>query len=236
MGDKMGRVRRTLPLVVALPAAVTVWSGWIGLGTLCGFGLVHPLPGLAPHFQVDTTLTLPIGIEAFGGMALGVSSDPCVSAEAQQFGRRSGWGALALGCLGQIAYHLLTAQHATHAPWLVVVFVSCLPVLTLGLTVHLVQLVRAGHKQDSTEDTEEDIPADTGGGDQADKEDKQEDELRPRRTRRRKRTQYDDVVRLHEADTTRTQKDIAAELKCSTKTVQRHLATYKNGQAQEDAA
>jgi hypothetical protein len=34
--------------------------------------------------------------------------------------------------LGQVVYHLLSAAHATRAPWPVVVLVSCLPVLTLG--------------------------------------------------------------------------------------------------------
>ena len=24
-----------------------MWSGWVGLGGLCGFGIVHPLPGIA---------------------------------------------------------------------------------------------------------------------------------------------------------------------------------------------
>ncbi len=31
-------------LVLALPAAVAIWSGWIGIGQLTGFGIVQPLP------------------------------------------------------------------------------------------------------------------------------------------------------------------------------------------------
>ena len=40
--------------LVASPAAVAVWSAWVGLGTLCGFGMVHPLPGIADGFQINT--------------------------------------------------------------------------------------------------------------------------------------------------------------------------------------
>ena len=32
--------------LIAAPAAVAVWSGWVGLGALCGFGVIHPLPGI----------------------------------------------------------------------------------------------------------------------------------------------------------------------------------------------
>src|ERR1039458_10578286 len=37
---------RTYPwplLVIAAPAAVAIWSGWVGLGGMCGFGPIHPL-------------------------------------------------------------------------------------------------------------------------------------------------------------------------------------------------
>ena len=56
--------------VIASPAAVAVWSGWVGLGTLCGFGMVHPLPGIAHGFQINTVITLPVGVEAYGAYAL----------------------------------------------------------------------------------------------------------------------------------------------------------------------
>ena len=34
-----------LPLVAA-PAAVAIWSGWVGLGGMSGFGPVNLLPGI----------------------------------------------------------------------------------------------------------------------------------------------------------------------------------------------
>jgi hypothetical protein len=36
-----GTVRRWPLFLIAAPAAVSIWSGWVGLGSLCGFGLVH---------------------------------------------------------------------------------------------------------------------------------------------------------------------------------------------------
>jgi len=44
--------------------------------------------------------------------------------------------------LGQVVYHLLSAAHATRAPWPVVVLVSCLPVVTLGFGAALTHLLR----------------------------------------------------------------------------------------------
>ena len=67
-------VNRPLPrwplYLIAAPAAVAVWSGWVGLGTLCGFGVVHPLPGIADSFTINTAITLPVGVEAYGAYAL----------------------------------------------------------------------------------------------------------------------------------------------------------------------
>jgi hypothetical protein len=41
-----GRALPSWPLLVlALPATVAVWSGWVGIGRPTGFGEVHPLPG-----------------------------------------------------------------------------------------------------------------------------------------------------------------------------------------------
>ncbi len=134
--------------VIASPAAVAVWSGWVGLGTLCGFGMVHPLPGIADGFQINTAITLPVGVEAYGAYALRAWLTPSTSEAARKFARCSAIGALALGMLGQIAYHLLTAAHATRAPWPVVVLVSCLPVVTLGFGAALTHLLRGAAADD----------------------------------------------------------------------------------------
>ena len=70
MITKTCMVRRWPLVLIAAPAAVAVWSGWVGLGSLCGFGIVHPLPGIADGFQLNTAITLPIGIESNGAYAL----------------------------------------------------------------------------------------------------------------------------------------------------------------------
>jgi hypothetical protein len=68
----MTRTVHRWPLsLVAAPAAVAVWSGWVGLGDLCGFGIVHPLAGIASGFRLDTAITLPVGVEAYAAYALG---------------------------------------------------------------------------------------------------------------------------------------------------------------------
>jgi hypothetical protein len=61
----IGVVRSWPLLVLAAPAAVAVWSGWVGLGQMTGFGIVHPLPGIWSSLRVDTAVTLPVGVEAY---------------------------------------------------------------------------------------------------------------------------------------------------------------------------
>src|SRR6266568_831542 len=64
---------RSWPVVLlAAPAFVAIWSGWVGLGGLTGFGLVHPLPGIADSFTLNSAITLPIGVEAYAAYALRV--------------------------------------------------------------------------------------------------------------------------------------------------------------------
>jgi hypothetical protein len=140
-----GRLRR-LPaswplLLLALPAFVAIWSGWVGLGELTGFGLVHPLPGIADGFTLNTAITLPIGVETYAAYALRVA---LASGNAPHKARKfAGWSAvasLALGFLGQVAYHLMTVQHITTAPWWITTVVSGLPVIVLGSGAALAHL------------------------------------------------------------------------------------------------
>ena len=49
-------------LVLAAPAAAEVWSGWVGIAQMTGFGLVRPLPGIWPSLHLDTAITLPVGV------------------------------------------------------------------------------------------------------------------------------------------------------------------------------
>ena len=57
-------------LVLAAPAAAEVWSGWAGIAKMTGFGLVSPLPGIWPSLHLDTSITLPVGVEAYAAYAL----------------------------------------------------------------------------------------------------------------------------------------------------------------------
>jgi hypothetical protein len=151
------RVPRHWPLfLIAAPAAVAVWSGWVGLGDLCGFGVVHPFPGIWDGFQLNTAITLPVGVESYGAYALGGWLAPGTPGPARRFAKWSAIGALALGCLGQVAYHLLAAAHVKSAPWPVTMLVACLPVVTLSFAAGLTHLLRAGEAtpEDAVEATE----------------------------------------------------------------------------------
>jgi cytochrome bd-type quinol oxidase subunit 2 len=146
------RKRRVWPLfLISLPAAVAVWSGWVGLGGMCGFGIIHPLPGIADAFQLNTAITLPVGVEAYGGYALGVWADAATPERVRQFAFRSALGALLLGLLGQVVFHLLSAAGYVRAPWPVVVFVSCIPVAALGFGMGLHQLLTHARAETSGE-------------------------------------------------------------------------------------
>jgi hypothetical protein len=136
--------RRWPLLLIAAPAAVAVWSGWVGLAAMCGFGIVHPLPGIWGGLKLNTAITLPIGVEAYGAYALGVWLQPGTGDRARVFAKRSAIGALVLGCSGQVAYHLLAAAHRTAAPAVVVTIVACLPVAVVGFGAALAHLRRGG--------------------------------------------------------------------------------------------
>ena len=77
-----GRVRavRSWPLfVLAPPAVVAVWSGWVGIGQMTGFGQVHPLPGLWDSLHVNTATRGP-RLGANPTATCGTRTPPCVSA------------------------------------------------------------------------------------------------------------------------------------------------------------
>jgi hypothetical protein len=132
-------------LLLALPAAVAVWSGWVGIGQMTGFGQVHPLPGLWPAFHLNTAITLPIGVEAYAAYALRawLCTSTTISTRTRTFARWSAIASLLLGMAGQVAYHLLSEAHTARAPWAVTMAVSCLPVLVLGMGAALTHLLHA---------------------------------------------------------------------------------------------
>ncbi len=228
-----GRQLPRWPLfVLAAPAAVAIWSGWVGLGQMCGFGLVTPLPGILPGFHLNTAITLPVGVEAYGAYALGAWLAPGAAEVARKFARRSALGSLLLGMAGQVIYHLLAAAHAQRAPWPVVVLVSCLPVITLGFGAGLTHLLRAsdtGTEPQPAADTEPDRPADTAMDTTP--------VIRPARPRTSGRTgTAAAVARLRARHPDMPAADIARRLGVSDRTVRRHLANQPAPAAPSAAA
>ncbi|WP_435593343.1 helix-turn-helix domain-containing protein [Nocardia sp. bgisy118] len=135
--------------LLAAPAFVAIWSGWVGLGELTGFGPVHPLPGIADDFSVNTAITLPIGMETYASYALYVWLSGRIRAErTRRYAKWSACGSLALGAGGQVAYHLMEASGFTAAPWPVTVLVACLPVVVLGMGAALAHMITSERHTD----------------------------------------------------------------------------------------
>jgi hypothetical protein len=136
-------VRRWPVVLLALPAFVAIWGGWVGLGRLTGFGPIQLLPGIWDDLVINSAITLPIGVEVYAAFALRVwlSSGRTRSDRARGFAKWSAFGSLALGMAGQVAYHLMSAAGITVAPWLITTFVACLPVVVLGCGAALAHLM-----------------------------------------------------------------------------------------------
>jgi len=137
-------VRSWPVLVLAVPAAAEVWSGWVGIARLTGFGMVSPLPGIWPSLHLDTSITLPVGVEAYAAYALRawLAPEHAVSPRTRQFAKWSALLSLALAMAGQVTYHLLAGAGVTRAPWAITTIVSCLPVLVLAMGTTLAHLLR----------------------------------------------------------------------------------------------
>jgi hypothetical protein len=148
------RVPRSWPvLLLAAPAFVAIWSGWVGLGSLTGFGKVHPLPGIWDAATINSAITLPVGVETYAAYALHVWLARGVDARATRFAKYSALGSLALGAGGQVAYHLMVAAGITQAPWQITAVVACLPVAVLGMGAALAHLVTDSTDATSVGDT-----------------------------------------------------------------------------------
>lgn len=142
--------------LLAAPAGVAIWGGWVGLGELTGFGEVNLLPGIVDPdgwATINSAITLPVGVEAYAAYALRAwLGGVAVPARARRFARWSAIGSLVLGAAGQVAYHLLAAAGVTTAPWWITTLVACLPVAVLGMGAALAHLLRAGDGEPATDE------------------------------------------------------------------------------------
>jgi hypothetical protein len=142
--DQAKTMRSWPLLVLAVPAAAEVWSGWVGIAQQTGFGTVRLLPGIWSSLHLDTAVTLPIGVECYAAYALRawLASGHAISDRTRRFARRSAICSFALGMAGQVAFHLMDQDHVTRAPWGITTLVSCLPVLVLGMGTALAHMLR----------------------------------------------------------------------------------------------
>ena len=142
--DQAKTMRSWPLLVLAVPAAAEVWSGWVGIAQLTGFGVVPLLPGIWSSLHLDTAVTLPVGVECYAAYALRawLAGGHAISDRTRRFARWSAICSFALGMAGQVAFHLMDQDHVTRAPWGITTLVSCLPVLVLGMGTALAHMLR----------------------------------------------------------------------------------------------
>jgi hypothetical protein len=166
--DRTGTVRdrprtvRSWPLLLlAFPAAAEVWSGWVGIAQKTGFGLVSPLPGIWSSLHLDTTITLPVGVEAYAAYALRawLATDHWISPRTRRFAKWSAICSVLFGMAGQVAYHLLVQAGESHAPWAITTVVSCLPVLVLAMGTALAHMLRGDAADGDSPDSRSAGPA-----------------------------------------------------------------------------
>ena len=132
-------------LILAASAFVAIWGGWVSLGRMCGFGTVNLLPGIIDA-DVDLSITLPLGMEAYAAWATGAwLTDRPMDASARRFAKWSALASLVVGGMGQVAYHLLAAAGVEKAPWPLVIVVACIPVAVLGMASQLAYRIGAHH-------------------------------------------------------------------------------------------
>jgi len=161
--DQAKTMRSWPLLVLAVPAAAEVWSGWVGIAQKTGFGVVPLLPGLWSSLHLDTAVTLPVGVECYAAYALRawLASGHAISNRTRRFARWSAICSFALGMAGQVAFHLMDQDHVTRAPWGITTLVSCLPVLVLGMGTALAHMLREDAAAADPPDGRSAGPADT---------------------------------------------------------------------------
>jgi hypothetical protein len=128
-------------ILMGIGAGFSVWSGWVGLGQMCGFGPVQPLPGIWDSLTINSAIVLPISVEAYGTYALRRWLSPGASRRTSIYAGVSAIFSLLVGGAAQVAYHELKAAGYSHAPWQVVMAVALVPVVVLALASILAKLV-----------------------------------------------------------------------------------------------
>jgi hypothetical protein len=151
--DRWQMLRQWPLFLMGLAAGVSVWSGWVGLGQMTGFGLIQPLPGLADDFRINTSIMLPISVEAYGAYALGCwLTANRYSPRTVRFAKWSAFISLSVGFLAQAVYHLMASAGMTRAPWPIIVLVAGVPVAVLGLASALAKMVTSDRRAAEADD------------------------------------------------------------------------------------
>lgn len=147
--------------VMIFAAFVSTWGGWVTLGAMTGFGVVHPFPGTPwEGFSLNVSIALPFGVDAYAALTLWAASVLPTHHRAFRFAAWSAGAALVVGVAGQAASHLLVQFGHSVAPWWVTLIVSTIPVVVLGATSWLAhQMSDAKHGVPAEEPLEAPVAA-----------------------------------------------------------------------------
>jgi len=109
VGGQAKTMRSRPLLVLAVPTAAEVWSGWVGIAQKTGFSVVPLLPGIWSSVHLNTAVTLPVGVECYAAYALRawLATGHAVSDRTRRFARWSAICSFALGMAWQVAFHLV---------------------------------------------------------------------------------------------------------------------------------
>jgi hypothetical protein len=113
---------------IAASAAVVVTATWTGIGNVAGFPPIPP-----GHLRIPTGLTLATGTEGYTGYALWAWLGGAYGERSRRFAGITAICALALSLSVQAPYHLMLAENWKHAPVLLVIGSSSVPVVDVIL-------------------------------------------------------------------------------------------------------
>lgn len=155
---------RRWPLAaMSVPAMLAIWSGWVGLGEMTGYGPVKILPGIA-DVTVNTAIALPVGVEIFAVTTMSVWFSPApLRVRTRRTAMVLSLVSALLGLAGQVGYHVLVAGGTKTAPDWLTMFVACLPVLIVVCAAALFHMVSAD-RQDHVDGSLEQVAGPSAAG------------------------------------------------------------------------
>lgn len=126
---------------VGLAAAVSSWTGWVGLAHKCGWTETWTLPVTETKVQLAWLAAAMVDVYAVVAFRVWLRSAGWVSLATREYARKSTFLAIGLGVGGNASYYLMETWKVGKAPWWLVVLFSSLAPIVLGLICHLISIL-----------------------------------------------------------------------------------------------